>query len=76
VVLTTDKFEELARSSADQSGLSSARIVAVAHPVGGVSRGEIEGRADAVVEDVMHRLLGRPDRRAARGPESGGGWNG
>jgi len=59
VVVATEKFADLARQSAHQSGLSAARIVAVKHPVGGVPRDALAQRADGVVEDVMQRLLGR-----------------
>lgn len=59
MVIATEKFAELARQSAARSGLEDARIVVVAHPVGGVSREELGRRADAATEDVVGRLLGR-----------------
>jgi len=58
-VVATDKFADLARQSGEQAGLEGARIVAIAHPVGGVAKDELRRRADAVIEDVMNRLLGR-----------------
>ncbi len=59
MVVATEKFVDLARLAADQSGLCGARIVTVAHPVGGVEREELERRADRAVEEIMGRLLGR-----------------
>lgn len=59
MVVATDRFAELARQAGEQAGLEAARIVAVTHPVGGVAKGELRSRADAVIEDVMNRLLGR-----------------
>ena len=59
MVLTTEKFADLARLEALQAGLAEARIVSVAHPIGGTSRDELESRADAAVAEVMSRLLGR-----------------
>jgi hypothetical protein len=59
VVIATEKFADLARQSAEQSGLPDARIVVVAHPIGGASRQDLERRGDAATEDVISRLLGR-----------------
>ena len=59
MVIATHEFEELARQSAAQSGLSEARIVAVAHPIGGSSQAELDRRAESAIEDVMNQLLGR-----------------
>ncbi len=59
MVIATQKFEQLARQSAAQLGLPDARIVVVAHPIGGVSKDDLGRRADAATEDVMSRLLGR-----------------
>lgn len=57
MVVATERFHELARQSAEREGLPDARMVVVAHPVGGVSREELESRADAVTADVIERLL-------------------
>ena len=59
MVIATESFSELARQSAALAGLPDARIVVVAHPIGGVSEDELVRRADAVTEDVVSRLLGR-----------------
>lgn len=59
MLVTTDAFAELARSGATQAGLHRARIVAVPHPIGGVKPDLLAARADAAVEEVVNRLLGR-----------------
>ena len=58
MVVATDKFADLARKSAEQSGLAEARIAVVPHPIGGVARAELRRRGEAVTADVMSRLLG------------------
>jgi hypothetical protein len=58
VVVATERFAELARQSGQQSGLEHARIVAIAHPIGGIAKDELRRRADAVTDEVMNRLLG------------------
>ncbi len=59
VVIATDKFSELARQSAEQSGLPGARIVVVAHPIGGSAKAELGRRGEAASEEVLRCLLGR-----------------
>jgi hypothetical protein len=59
VVVATEKFADLARQSAAQSGIDGARIVVVAHPIGGVAKDALEQRGDGATEDVINRLLGR-----------------
>ena len=59
VVIATERFSELARQSAVQSGLPDARIAVVAHPIGGVAKEELGRRGDAASEAVMSLLLGR-----------------
>ena len=58
-MVATDKFADLAWQSGRDIGLAEARIVALTHPVGGIEKDELRRRADAVIEDVMNRLLGR-----------------
>ena len=57
VVLATDKFADLARRSAVQSGLPDARIATVAHPIGGVADHELARRAEQAVDEIMSRWL-------------------
>jgi hypothetical protein len=59
VVIATEKFDELARQSAVQSGLPDARIVVVPHPIGGVSKDALERLSDDATEEVVAQLLGR-----------------
>jgi hypothetical protein len=61
VVIATDRFLDLARQSGERSGLSgtsAARIVRVAHPIGGVSTDELDRRADGAVDEIIARWLG------------------
>ena len=53
MVVATEKFADLARQSASRSGIPDARIVAVAHPVGGIPAAELLQRADASVDAVL-----------------------
>ena len=59
VVVATDRFSELAQQSAEQLGLREARIVVVAHPIGGVGDDELDRRADRVADEMMSRLSKR-----------------
>jgi hypothetical protein len=59
VVVATDRFADLARQCGRDVGLPAARIVPVAHPIGGTAKDELSRRAEAAVENVMNRLLGR-----------------
>ena len=59
MVLATEKFEDLARQSAVQSGLPEARIVVVPHPIGGVSEDRLGRLGDDATEEVVGQLLGR-----------------
>ena len=47
----------LAKQAARQSGLASARIAQVEHPIGGVSPDLLGARADGVVDEVVSLLL-------------------
>ncbi len=58
MVIATDRFADLARQAAEQSGLPLARIVQVAHPIGGAKKAELNRRGEAAVEDIINRLLG------------------
>lgn len=53
VVLATTEFAELARDAARALGLPEARIVEVAHPVGGVPDAELRDRGRATVEELL-----------------------
>jgi hypothetical protein len=56
VVIASEDFEELARSSAQALGLPEARILTVAHPIGGVADEILRQRAESSVEQLMSLL--------------------
>jgi hypothetical protein len=56
VVIASEDFEELARSSAQALGLPEARILTVAHPIGGVADEILRRRAESSVELLMSLL--------------------
>ena len=53
VVLATGEFLELARESARNEGIADARIVSVAHPIGGEPREALAEKADIALETVL-----------------------
>ncbi len=55
-MIATDEFTALAIEAARSQGLPDARIVTVAHPIGGVGDEELRGRAEAAVEVVLSVL--------------------
>ena len=57
MVLATHEFADLARHSARDSGLPDARIVTVAHPVGGIPREQLLRRADESVDAILALLM-------------------
>ncbi|MEM7413524.1 MAG: hypothetical protein AAF430_25050 [Myxococcota bacterium] len=59
VVVATERFADLARQSGQEIGLDDARLVEVAHPVGGVPEEALRRRAESATDGVMQRLLGR-----------------
>jgi hypothetical protein len=46
VLIATDAFERLAHMHAASVGLPDLAVVAVAHPLGGLDRGAVRGRAE------------------------------
>ena len=58
MVFTTTKFALLTNKVAANFGLPNARIVTVAHPLGGTDADTIRSWADAVVDAVVARLTG------------------
>ena len=53
VVIASEDFEELARSSAQALGLPEARILTVAHPIGGIADEILRQRAESSVEQLI-----------------------
>ena len=58
VVIATDEFAALASDAARSRGLPDARIVTVAHPIGGVSDEGLRSRAETAVDAVLGVLTG------------------
>ena len=63
MVIATDAFDALASEAARSQGLPDARIVSVAHPIGGASDEALRGRAEAAVDAVLGALTGNPETR-------------
>jgi hypothetical protein len=57
-VIATDEFEALAVEAARSQGLPDARMVTVAHPIGGVSDEGLRARAETAVDAVLGVLTG------------------
>lgn len=55
-MVTTTEFRSLTSEAAATLGLPEARIVEVAHPLGGVDAAGVESRADSVVEEAIRVL--------------------
>jgi hypothetical protein len=52
VLLATKPFEPMARGAAEARDLLDARIVAVAHPLGGIDEDAVRARAASAVDAV------------------------
>jgi hypothetical protein len=70
VVVGTDAFTSLARSTAAAEGMPHVAHVTVPHPIGGIDPAMIRDRAGAVVDDVLAALT--RDRAPAVAVASGG----
>lgn len=57
VPVATAEFRTAARAQAAYLGRADLEPVYVAHPIQDQTRAEIEARADAVIEELVHRLL-------------------
>ena len=55
-MVTTTEFRALTSEVAATLDLPEARIVEVAHPLGGVDISGVESRADSVVEETIRVL--------------------
>ncbi len=56
MVVTTSEFRTLTEQVATNLGMGDARIVEVAHPLGGIDVAAVEKRADSVVEEMIRTL--------------------
>lgn len=61
MVLGTDEFAGLARVEALARGLPHLPLVAVPHPIGGLSPESVRAKAALVVEEVIHALTDQPE---------------
>ena len=52
MLLATKPFEPMARGAAEARDLADARIVAVAHPLGGIDEDAVRARAASAVDAV------------------------
>ena len=55
-MIATDAFFDLAREAAASQGLPDARILSVAHPIGGVADSALRARADVAVDALLALL--------------------
>jgi hypothetical protein len=58
VVVTTERFRLLTDQVAASLGVPDARIVEVAHPLGGTDEETVLAWADAAVDRTLHHLTG------------------
>ena len=58
VPVATTEFMTAARAQAAALGRPEFDAVYVPHPIQDQTRAEIEARADAVIEEIVHRLCG------------------
>ena len=56
MVVTTSEFRTLTEEVATNLGMGDARVVEVAHPLGGIDSAAVEKRADSVVEETIRTL--------------------
>ena len=52
-MIATIPFRPLAHGVADGFGLPDARIVAVAHPLGGIDEAAVESRAEQAAHEIL-----------------------
>jgi hypothetical protein len=57
VTLCTEQFMDSAAAHAAAYGLPQARVVAVLHPLAAVTPQEVVARADAVIAQIIERLM-------------------
>ena len=68
VTVCTDQFQFLARIAAENSGMPGLPLVIIPHPLGGLGEGEVNEKADTIIEELLAHLLVNV---AARGTPSG-----
>jgi hypothetical protein len=55
VAIVTDRFEALARSVAGSLGRPFLQLAVIPHPLGGLSKEEVYGKAEGALEDVVRK---------------------
>lgn len=71
ITIVTSEFANLAKVYAKASGLPNLCLVIVPHPLGGISRGEVEEKADRALNDILtaatqwESMAGQEDRPSA-----------
>lgn len=62
--ICTDEFAPLGQAEAEALGMSTLPIVTITHPLAGLLPPDVEGRADSVLEEVVHVLTQDRERLA------------
>jgi hypothetical protein len=57
VTICSNRFEVLARATANGMGMSDLRLVIVQHPIGGISAEEVIEKADSILDKVIKQLV-------------------
>jgi hypothetical protein len=58
-VLATEVFLNAARAQAQALGMPGFTVISVPHPVQNLTPDEVRQRADAVIEEVVQKLVNR-----------------
>lgn len=54
--LCTDEFQPLGRAESESLGMPYLPIVVVPHPMGGLTKEEVQAKATLVLEEIAHVL--------------------
>ena len=57
MTICSNRFEILARATANGMGMSDLRLVIVQHPIGGISVEEVITKADGILENLIKQLI-------------------
>jgi hypothetical protein len=56
ILVATEPFAALARHACEAQHLPEARVLVVAHPLGGIPADQVEALADTAVDDLLGLL--------------------
>jgi hypothetical protein len=59
VTICTDRFRVVAEVNCKSLGMPGLPVVYVPHPLGGLKSVEVQGKANAVLEQVIQALTGK-----------------